>query len=143
LLPKEENKKALEENRKCGENLGAGVTKSSGARILASNVAEIDLGTFADRSMEKTELFSFKARRSPAVLTAAEGTASRVWPGEKNEKAKADSRTTTRRMRVRLAPSLLGGMRTNTNHYVSCASFAKGCYRLVWCRLCWAHCQSA
>ena len=65
--------------------------------------------------------FQGKARAS----FATEGMASRVWPWTKNGKEKADSRTTTRRMCVRIAPTLLGGMRTNTNCYVSCARFAK------------------
>ena len=34
-------------------------------------------------------------------------------------------------MFVRIAPTLLGGMRTNTNCYVSCTGFGKGCYWYV------------
>jgi len=33
-------------------------------------------------------------------------------------------------MFVRIAPTLLSGMRTNTNCYVSCTGFRKGCYGL-------------
>ena len=34
-------------------------------------------------------------------------------------------------MFVRIAPTLLSGMRTNTNCYVSCVGFGKGCYWYV------------
>src|SRR5690242_10765342 len=82
--------------------------------------------------MEKTEFFSFKARRAPASFATMEGTASGPWPstGNGNEKADRDSKRATRRMLVRIAPTLLSGMRTNTNCYVSCTGFRKGCYGL-------------
>ncbi len=83
--------------------------------------------------MEKTEFFSFKARRAPASFATMEGTASSPWPLAKNgnEKADEESKRTTRTMFVRIAPTLLSGMRTNTNCYVSCTGFAKGCCRYV------------
>src|SRR6266567_1467589 len=82
--------------------------------------------------MENTEFFSFKARRAPASFATMEGTASGPWPLAKNgnEKEDRDSKSATRRMLVRIAPTLLSGMRTNTNCYVSCTGFRKGCYGL-------------
>jgi hypothetical protein len=64
--------------------------------------------------MKKTEFFSFKARPPPASFATMEGTASGPWPSAKNgnEKADRNSKRATRGMLVRIAPTLLSGMRT-------------------------------
>ena len=70
---------------------------------LTESVAERICGAFAERSMEKTEVSSFRSRRAPGSFAWTDGAAARPSPYPRSEAEEAHRHSkTTRRMPVRI-----------------------------------------